>query len=190
MGGCFTLAERMTGVTPSVVLVLIPAFRAAFAVSPAVRSRGLMNSSIPKLMRARPVPSAATHMPGGAHHHHQPPRTALLANPSRSISPQFQSPAGEPVGAPASPRNARATYAAMALRVVNRNDAATIGMRLGSISTRMIRHGPSPETLDASTKSRLRNDSVWARSVRAVYAHVVMAMISATVKMLEPADGT
>src|SRR5260370_7678973 len=126
MGGCFTLAERMTGVTPSVVLVLIPAFLAAFAVSPAVRSRGLMNSSIPKLMRARPVPSAATHMPGGAHHHHQPPRTALLANPSRSISPQFQSPAGEPVGAPARPRNATATSPPMPLTLLNITNPPTI----------------------------------------------------------------
>src|SRR5438132_9808201 len=88
-----------TGVTPTAVPSLIPAFFAARAVSPAVRRRGLMNSSIPKLRRASPVPSRATQIPGGAHHHHQPPRTALLANPSRSISPQFHSPAGDPVGA-------------------------------------------------------------------------------------------
>src|SRR5256885_5795778 len=47
---------------------------------------------------------SATQMPGGAHHHHQPPRTALFAKPSRSISPQFHSPAGEPVGDPPRPR--------------------------------------------------------------------------------------
>src|SRR5260370_13087123 len=107
MGGCFTLAERMTGVTPSVVLVLIPAFLAALAVSPAVRSLGLRNSSIPKLIRPRPVPSTATHIPGGAHHHHQPPRTALLAKPSRGISPQLHSPDGAPAALPATPSNSR-----------------------------------------------------------------------------------
>src|SRR5260370_4063236 len=190
MGGCFTLAERMTGVTPSVVLVLIPAFLAALAVSPAVRSLGLMNSSIPKLIRARPVPSTATHRPGGAHHHHQPPRTALLAKPSRNISPQFHSPGGDDVGDPARPRKARATYAPIAERLVKRNEAATIGMRLGSTSARMMRSRPSPDTLAASTKSRLRKESVCARKVRAVYAHVVTAMMAATSTTLDPAVGT
>src|SRR5690242_12937648 len=102
---------RVTGVRPNVVLTCAPALRAALADSPAVRSRGLMNSSIPKFTRARPVPSSATQMPGGAHHHHQPPRTALLAKPSRSISPQFHRPAGDPVGEPARPRKEIATYA-------------------------------------------------------------------------------
>ncbi len=129
-------------------------------------------------------------MPGGAHHHHQPLRTALLAKPSRNISPQFQRPGGNDVGEPARPRNAIATYAPIADRVVNRNDAATIGTRFGSTSTRMMRRRPSPDTLDASTKSLLRRDSVCARRVRALYAQVVTAMIAATRRMLEPAYGT
>src|SRR5690242_17203710 len=104
-------ALRITGVSPSVVLTCAPALRAAFADRPEVRSRGLMNSSMPKFTSARPVPRSATQIPGGAHHHHQPPRTALLAKPSRSISPQFHNPAGEPVGEPARPRKEIATYA-------------------------------------------------------------------------------
>ena len=100
-----------TGVSPRVVPTLMPAFLAALRDSPAVRRRGLMNSSMPKLRSARPVPSMATKSPGGAHHHHHPPRMALLAKPSRSISPQFHRPGGSAVGDPASPRKAMATYA-------------------------------------------------------------------------------
>ena len=96
---------------PRVVRRLMPAFAAARRDSPALRSRGLMNSSMPKLRSARPVPSKATQMPGGAHHHHQPLRMALLAKPSRSMSPQFQRPGGEELGDPANPRKAIATYA-------------------------------------------------------------------------------
>src|SRR5258708_19435361 len=101
----FTDAGLMfaTGVTPTADPSLIPAFLAARAVSPAVRSRGLMNSSIPKLSRASPVPSNATQIPGGAHHHHQPPRTALFAKPSRSISPPFHTPPGHPSPHPPRP---------------------------------------------------------------------------------------
>ena len=65
-----------------------------------------------------------------------------------------------------------------------------MGMRLGSTSTRMIRGRLSPDTLAASTKSRLRSDRVCARRTRALYAQAVTAMITATRKMLEPADGT
>ncbi len=54
----------------------------------------------------------------------------------------------------------------------------------------MMRRRPSPDTLAASTKSRLRRDSVCARSVRALYAQVVTAMMAPTRKMLEPAFGT
>src|SRR5436305_1439731 len=108
--------DGITAVTPDVVLPLVPAFLAARAVRPALRSFGLMNSSIPKLMSASPVPSIATQIPGGAHHHHQPPRTALFAKPSRSISPQFHSPGGDEVGEPARPRNAIAVAVAAARR--------------------------------------------------------------------------
>ena len=157
-----------TGVKPSVERRLMPAFFAVRRERPAARSRGLMNSSMPKLSNARPVPSRAMQIPGGAHHHHQPPRTALLAKPSRNISPQFHSPGGEDVGEPASPRNAMATYAPIAESAVKRNDAATIGIKLGRTSTRMIRAGLSPETLAASTKSRLRSERVCALRVREV----------------------
>src|SRR5207248_11369231 len=83
---------RITGVITVAVRLLMPAFRAALPVKPAMRSRGLMNSSRPKLRRASPVPSAATQTPGGAHHHHQPPLTAVFAEPPRSISPHLHSP--------------------------------------------------------------------------------------------------
>jgi len=53
----------------------------------------------------------------------------------------------------------------------------------------MIRTRLSPETLAASTKSRLRSERVWALRVREVYAHVVTAMMAATNRTLEPADG-
>src|SRR5207249_8504046 len=105
---------RTIGVTPSVGRRLTWAVLAARRERPAARSLGLMSSSMPKLRRARPVPSSATQTPGGAHHHHHPPRTALLANPSRSMSPQFHSPGGDEVGEPARPRKAMATYAPMA----------------------------------------------------------------------------
>src|SRR4029077_6898050 len=116
---------------PSVAREVMPAFRAALRVKPAARSRGLMNSSMPKFSSARPVPRTAMRMPGGAHHHHHPPRTALLAKPSRSISPQFHRPGGDEVGDPANPRKAMTMYAPIAARLVKRKDAATIGMRLG-----------------------------------------------------------
>src|ERR1700687_3249583 len=98
-----------TGVMQSVGRRLMPAFRAALRDRPAARRRGLMNSSMPKLSSARPVPSMAMKRPGGPHHHHHPLRTALLANPSRSISPQFHRPGGDDVGEPARPRKAITT---------------------------------------------------------------------------------
>ena len=73
---------------------------------------------------------------------------------------------------------------------MNRNEAATIGTRFGRISATMIRVRLSPDTRAASAKSRLRRERVWARSVRAVHAHVVTAMIAATSTMLDPAEGT
>src|SRR5260370_31343450 len=143
-----------------------------------------------KFGSARTPRSGGLRTPGGANHQPPPPRIALLAKPSRSIPPQFHRPGGDEVGEPARPRKAMTMYALIAARLVKRKDAATIGMRFGRTSTRMIRKRPSPETLAASTKSRLRSDRVCARSVRALYAHVVTAMMAATSTMLEPADGT
>src|SRR5260370_3364501 len=115
----------------------MPGFRGALRVGPDARNRGLMSSSMPKFSSARPVPSTAMRTPGGAHHHHHPPRTALLAKPSRSISPQFHRPGGDEVGEPARPRKAMTMYALIAARLENRKDAATIGMRFGTTSTRL-----------------------------------------------------
>ena len=57
---------------------------------------------------------------------------------------------------------------------VNRNEDAMIGSRFGRISKPMIRQLRSPVTRADSTKSRLRSDSVWARSTRAPEAQPVM----------------
>ena len=51
--------------------------------------------------------------------------------------------------------------------------AAMIAVRFGRISAVMIRHVLSPLARAASTKSRRRSDSVWARSTRAPHAQPV-----------------
>ncbi len=62
-----------TGVRPSWGRRGSPARRAARRETPpdpAPRSRGLTNSSIPKLSSASPVPNNPTASPGGRNHHH------------------------------------------------------------------------------------------------------------------------
>ena len=57
----------------------MPNLRATLRESPPMRSRGLMNSSMPKLTSAKPVPTRAMQMPGGTHHHQNPLSTAPAA---------------------------------------------------------------------------------------------------------------
>ena len=61
---------------------------------------------------------------------------------------------------------------------VNRNEVATTGIRFGRISNVMIRQLFSPMIRAESTKSRVRMDSVWARSSRAPNAQPVTAMMT------------
>ena len=80
---------RMTGVKPSCGRTLNPSALAAFRPPVAIRSRGLMYSSMPKLISARLVPSRAMAMPGGMYHHQKPDSTAELDVASNSIVPQL-----------------------------------------------------------------------------------------------------
>jgi hypothetical protein len=57
-----------TGVMPCCLL----ASRSSLRLSPAARSRGLMNSSMPKFSITRARMSRAMARPGGAHHHQAP----------------------------------------------------------------------------------------------------------------------
>src|ERR1700729_951190 len=61
-----------TGVRPSTGRPGSPARRARRPAMPPEppRSRGLTNSSIPKLSSASPVPNSPTASPGGTNHHH------------------------------------------------------------------------------------------------------------------------
>src|SRR5580658_8231747 len=61
---------------------------------------------------------------------------------------------------------------------VNRNDVATTGTRLGKISKVMIRQLRSPTIRAESMKSRLRMESVCARSCRAPNAQPVTLMMT------------
>src|SRR5205823_8521186 len=91
--GCSPSRRRTTGVTPSLnwrgtgpTAYLFTRLR----VRPAARSRGLMNSSMPKLSSASAVPRKATARPGGSHHHQYPLTSALALCAQNSIVPQFQ----------------------------------------------------------------------------------------------------
>ena len=64
--------RRATGVNPSWGRRDRPVSLAALRDSPAARRRGLMNSSMPKLISARLVPSSAMQTPAGMYHHHWP----------------------------------------------------------------------------------------------------------------------
>ena len=68
----------------------MPACWALRLVSPADRSRGLMNSSMPKLSSARAVPSSATASPGGMYHHQYPLTWAFTDWAQNSMPPQLQ----------------------------------------------------------------------------------------------------
>src|SRR6185312_15284795 len=80
---------RATGVNPSCGGSLRPNRLRAALEPVTVRSRGLMYSSMPKLMSARLVPRIAMASPGGMYHHHIPDATAELEVASNSIVPQL-----------------------------------------------------------------------------------------------------
>src|SRR5262245_9969253 len=134
-----------------------------------------MNSSMPKLMSARLVPSSAMHRPGGTYQHHCPDTTAWPCVASNRIDPQLQFTAGF-----STPRKPSATYVPIAYNTVNRNDAARMATRFGTISDMMMRQVRSPLIRAASTKSRLRSDSDCARSTRAPHAQPVNAITPPT----------
>jgi len=69
--------------------------------------------------------------------------------------------------------------------MVNRNDEAKIGRRLGATSENMIRSRFSPMIREDSTKSRLRSDIVCARSTRAPQAHPVNAITKPMMREFE-----
>ena len=68
---------------------------------------------------------------------------------------------------------------------MNSSDEARIGSRFGAISVNMMRHRLSPMIRDASTKSRLRSDMVWARSTRAPHAQPVSEITSPITKAFD-----
>ena len=73
----------------------------------------------------------------------------------------------------------------MEYKMVNSNDEAKIGKRLGTTSENMIRLRFSPIIRADSTKSRLRSDMVCARRTRAPHAHPVKEMMSPMTRELE-----
>ena len=80
---------RSTGVKPSCERTLRPTSFLVFRGESTTRNRGLMNSSIPKLISARLVPSSAMATPGGMYHHQNPDSTAEDEVASNSIVPQL-----------------------------------------------------------------------------------------------------
>ena len=84
--------------------------------------------------------------------------------------------------------NASVTSLRIAKITVPMNPEAITAVRFGMISKKMMRHIGSPLARAASTKSRLRSESVCARSTRAPQAQPVRAITSAIVS--PPAEGS
>ncbi len=146
------------------------AFCAFLVPMPACRSRGLMNSSMPKLTSDRAVPIRAMARPAGPNHHHELVSSALSAWAQYRIVPH------DHCVTSVRPRNARLAWVRMAPVTVPRKDAAITASWLGRMSRRMIFDVRSPVARAASTKSRLRKDNVCARSTRAPQAQPVSAI--------------
>ncbi len=79
------------------------------------------------------------------------------------------------------PMNESVMSESTAKPTVPTNPAAMIAVRFGRISAVMMRQVRSPFARAASTKSRRRNDRVWALNTRAPQAQPVIAITSATV---------
>ena len=173
-------ASYTTGVKP--MRGRMPRLRRVRAFMPTLRSRGLTNSSIPKLMSVRAMPTSAMHRPAGTNHHQAPRCSARLFCAPYRMVPQFQS-----LGSPM-PMKASVVCVSTANTTVATKPEAMMAVRFGMISAVMMRHVLSPLARAASTKSRRRSDRVWARSTRAPHAQPVTAITAATVT--PPTDGS
>ena len=91
------------------------------------------------------------------------------------------------VGSPR-PMNASAAWVRIAKIIAKMKLDTMIGSSFGRISTNTIRQARSPDARAASTYSRLRTDSVCARSTRADAAQLVSAMM--TISESSPLDFT
>lgn len=110
-----------------------------------VRSRGLTNSSIPKLIRASDMPSSAMQSPAGTNHHHAPWASAWLDCAQNRTVPQFQ------LEMSATPMKARVISDRIAKMTVPTKPDAMTAVRFGRTSKRMIRQVDSPVARAAST---------------------------------------
>ena len=110
------------------------------------------------------------HSPGGMNHHHAPIERASSLYAMLSMFPQVRS-----VGSPR-PMNASAAWVRIAKITAKMKLDTMMGSSLGRISTNTIRQDRSPAARAARMYSRLRTDSVCARSTRADAAQLVSAM--------------
>ncbi len=127
---------RIATVRPSAVRI---------RVRPPVRSRGLTNSSMPKLISASAVPSSAMASPAGTNHHQAPCARACWPCAQNRIVPQFHDETDE------TPMNARVISDMTAKMTVPTKPEAMIAVRFGRISKPMIRQVRSPVARAAST---------------------------------------
>jgi hypothetical protein len=67
------------------------------------------------------------------------------------------------------PRNERAASSRMLLAMISVPKTRRVDERFGRISANMIRRGPMPWALAASTNSFSRSDSTWPRIGRPTY---------------------
>ncbi len=85
-----------------------------------------------------------------------------------------------------SPMNCRLDENSTAYSALVRKAATSSDVIVGMISTQMMYSGRSPRTFAALRKSRLRSDSAWARSWRAVYDQPVAAMTAIITEVPAP----
>lgn len=134
----------MTGVNPTRMGTLSP-LGARREPAPAVRSRGLTNSSMPKLIRLSAVPRNAMARPAGTNHHQAPCARACWPCAQNRIVPQFQVETDE------MPMKASVISDSTAKMTVPTKLDAMIAVRFGRISNSTIRQVCSPVALAAST---------------------------------------
>ena len=128
-------------------------------------------------MNARPVPTSAMARPGGMNHHHARASSAPLTWAQYSIVPQ------DHWVTLLRPRKAMLASVRIAPTTEARNVAVMMASSFGRMSNSMILSELSPVALAASTKSRLRSESVCARSTRAPQAQPVTV-----ITMMMPVD--
>src|SRR5579862_9923650 len=110
------------------------------------------------------------HSPGTMIHSARPVWKASLFSAQYSIVPQLT------VDGSPSPMNCRLEENSTAYSALVRKLATSSDVIVGMISTTMMYSDRSPLTLAACRKSRLRRDSAWDRSWRAVKDHPVAVM--------------